>query len=183
MQRVGQPRSIYFRLADLNNTPVLGATLTSLAVTLVRDSAPANDPLSLIDKGDGSYLLEYAPSAPGQDTLTITDAANGLVYTDIETIFNDDGFYGLPGTRTLTQDYGGTDALRLSYPSLSGYTLYAFLSRVWIAGNQKTSHAAASTRLDGSGKWSLTVLPGTYHLVLANAQGNLQLFKMNLAVS
>jgi hypothetical protein len=181
MATVGQSRLIQFWIADVASVPITTCTLSSFAISFTRDGAACADGLSLVNNGAGSYCLQYTPTAAGRDAVTIDDTVNDLYYCDIEPIV----LVGSDGLDlvTVTQDYGGVGALLPSAPQLATFTLYAYFYSDWSVGNNDPSYALASYQLDSSGAWSLTLVPGTYTLVLTNNIGTTIVFQPRLVVA
>lgn len=79
----------------------------------------------------------------------------------------------------LTQNYGSTGALVpvLSVSLAKTYTLdqfvlFIFNSSDWNVGRKDPMYAIGATALDVSGNWAstpITVVPGTYHIVIMNS--------------
>lgn len=170
---------IQFWIADVNSNPITDCTLASFTITFTRNGVTCTDPLTLVNNGGGSYCLEYTPSAAGCDVINIDDNVNDLHYCDIEVIDP------TSDVLTLTQDYGGSGALKVGIPKSATYTLYVYNSSDWATGNTATYMAIAYTALDSSGNWltpSLYVVPGTYHIVIRNGAGAVQVLKAYLQV-
>lgn len=76
-------------------------------------------------------------------------------------------------TRTITQDYNGTDSLTVTSSvtgdPILGATVTAYLAAAYASdpGNA-TSYGTATT--DASGHWSLTLAPAVYTLVFSSSQ-------------
>ena len=86
-------------------------------------------------------------------------------------------------TVPVSQDYGASGALRPSYPNLSSFVLYAFLSSDWCVGNTDPAYARGAYQLDSTGDWLLNLLPGTYNLVLMNGSGTVIVYQFNLVIT
>lgn len=86
----------------------------------------------------------------------------------------------------LTQNYGGTNALLPLGGDLSSYILMIFNSSDWEVGNCDNTYAIAMTELDDSGNWQvspLSIVPGTYHLIIRNNFGITTVFRPYLSVT
>lgn len=178
MEYTGRTRQIDFWIADADSNAVPGLTLANFTVTFTRDGQPCSDSLTLTDRGSGAYSLIYTPSAVGRDVIQIDDNVNDLHYGDAEEICTN-----LETTSvTVTQDYGGSGALRPASLDLSSFTLYAFPSADWSLGNTDPSYSSGAYQLDSTGNWSLQLLPGAYNLVLVSASTT-YVFKFNLVVA
>ena len=183
MWPVGQTRLIEFWIADIDSVPVTTCTLDSFTITFTRDGVACTDPLSLVNNGAGSYCLSYTPSAAGRDIININDVTHDLHYCDIETIsLSSDGS---STTVLLTQNTPTANALQVTIADPSSYTLYVYNSSDWTGGNTDTFYALDSTQLDSSGNWLTTpiyVIPGTYHIVIRNGAGAVQVLMAYLQV-
>ena len=185
MWPVGQTRLIEFWIANVASVPVTTCTIASFAITFKRDGVTCTDPLSFVNNGGGSYCLSYTPSAAGRDIINIDDNVNDLHYCDIETISVTSDGGGSSTVVSLTQDTPTSNALQVTVPNASSYTLYVYNSSDWTTGNTDTSQALDSTQLDSSGNWLTTpiyVIPGTYHIVIRNGAGAVQVLMTYLTV-
>lgn len=179
MATVGETRLIRFWIADVNSNPITTCTLANFAITFTRNGVACTDPLTLLNIGGGTYDLEYTPSAAGRDIIQIDDNTDDLHYTDIAVIE--------PGSDvvSLTQNTPTTNALQVTVPNPSTYTLYVYDSSDWATGNTDTFDALAFTQINSSGNWltaTLYVIPGTYHIVIRNGSGAVQVLKAYLQV-
>ena len=170
MWPVGQIRLIQFWIADVASVPVTTCTLASFTIIFTRDGVACTDPVTLVNVGGGSYQLQYTPSAGGRDVINIDDEAHDLHYCDIETISADLSSSAV----LLTQNTPTANALQVTAPNPSSYTLYVYNSSDWTSGNTDTFFALDSTQLDSSGNWLTTfiyVVSGTYHIVIRDGSG------------
>lgn len=128
--------------------------------------------LTLTEVGFGYYYASYTPKVAGKYVLALSSGAvKAIDVADID---------DTEAAVNLTQNYGGTNALR---PSLHGglqsygiaaYVLFIFSSKDWDLGKTAASNAVGSTELDSNGNWktsTLTVVPGTYHVVIRHNSG------------
>lgn len=178
MGQVGTKRYIPWRIEDANSDPVTGRQLSDLQVIFLRDAAACSDTLNLSETQSGLYFLEYTPTGVGEDYIDIYDATNDARLVDDEVI---ETLAGTSGTGTsgmnivqLTQDTGGVGALKVVLPDPSTYTLYVFVSQVWQSGQSSPTDAVAHTTINDDGSWAttpLSVLPGTYHIVVMSTGG------------
>ena len=183
MTSVGQPRLIQFWIRNVASVPITTCTLASFVITFAREGIACTDPLSLVNNGGGSYCLSYTPSAVGRDVIYIDDNVNDLHYCDIETISVSGD--GSSTAVSLTQNTPTPNALQVTVPNASSYTLYVYNSSDWTGGNTDTFYALDSTQLDSSGNWLTTpiyVIPGTYHIVIRNGAGAVQVLMAYLTV-
>jgi hypothetical protein len=165
---LGSKRYIIFKIVDIDDRPVTGRKLTDFSVLFLRNGAACSDALDLKELGEGRYSVTYTPSAVGNDYLELRDAANDFSVLDSEDIVDQNDFSGGSGAVSLTQHYGGTDALKVTESAPDSFTLYVFLSSDWDAGRRTPGYATGSTRLSSTGAWlsEIPVPAGTYHLVL-----------------
>lgn len=185
MARVGRKRYIEFRLADISGVAVTTRALADLTVIFTRDDVVCTDSLTLVNKGDGRYILEYTPSAAGHDYLDIYDPGTDLRNIDAEDVDDATTFFDLTNNVSLTQDFGGTGALKPVITNPQLYTLYVFPSQAWQTGQTDQSNAVAATNLDSQGNWlttPLTVNHGTYHIVLVGSSGDTHVIRSFLTV-
>ena len=176
MGQVGTTRYIPWRIEDANSDPVTGRQLSDLQVIFLRDAAVCSDTLNLRETQSGLYFLEYTPTAVGEDYIDIYDATNDVRLVDDEVIVGTSGASGTSGMNIvqLTQDTGGVGALKVVLPDPSTYTLYVFVSQVWQSGQSSPTDAVAHTAINDDGSWAttpLSVLPGTYHIVVMSSNG------------
>jgi hypothetical protein len=185
MARVGRKRFIEFRLADITGAPVSTKVLTDLAVLFTRDDVTCTDGLTLVNKGNGLYILEYTPSAPGHDYIDIYDATDDLRNIDAEDVDDVTTFFDITTSIALTQDFGGTGVLKPVITNPQDYTLYVFPSQVWQTGQTDPVNSLAATGLDTLGNWltsPLSVNHGTYHIVLIGQVGDTHVIRTFLPV-
>jgi hypothetical protein len=188
--QVGTKRFIPWRIADVNGNPVTGRQLSALQVIFLRNAAACSDALNLNEIQPGLYFLEYTPSSTGEDYLDIYDATNDERLVDDEvivTIATGDGGSGSGlNVVQLSQDTGGVGALKVTLSDPSTYTLYVFVSQDWQSGRCSAADAVAQTAISSDGSWaesSLTVLPGTYHVVAMSANGTVYVMRSFLQLN
>jgi hypothetical protein len=181
MWLTGQIRLIQFWIASTAGVPITTCTLDSFTITFTRNGIICTDSLSLVNNGAGSYSLQYTPSTAGQDVITIDYSVNGLHYCDIGTISADFSSSAI----LLTQNIPTSNALMVTVPNPSSYTLYVYNSSDWASGNTDTFYALDSTQLDSYGNWLTTpiyVIPGTYHIVIRDNTGTVTVLMPYLQV-
>lgn len=188
MAQVSTKRFIPWRIADVNGNPVTGRQLSALQVIFLRDSVACSDALNLNEIQPGLYFLEYTPSAIGEDYIDIYDATNDERLVDDEVIVSaaSEGGSGGLNVVQLSQDTGGTGALKVTLSNPSTYTVYVFVSQDWQSGRCSATDAIAQTAINADGSWaepSLTVLPGTYHIVAMSASGAVYVMRSFLQLS
>lgn len=182
---LGQTRYVDLRIIN-EGSPVTGLALSSLTIFFTRNAVICTDALTLIEVGSGRYALTYVPSAAGHDYLEISYPAATFFLTAPEDIISTDTLLGGSSSIQLTQDTPTPNALQVTQvinPNL--YTLYVYESSDWQSGNTETYDAIASTQLDGSGNWLTTplfVTTGTYHIVIRDGSGAVQVIKAYLQV-
>jgi len=191
MLPIGTTRYIDFRLADVNGNPIPGRTLAVWVVapnslTLLRNMQTCSDALSLQDYGNGMYTVSYTPSTPGHDLLVIYDHDTDIRVIDSEDILPADFAIGSGASGiTLTQDYGGTDALRATglADDPTTYKLLVFTAADWIGNRRADANSLGITGLDAAGRWlmGIQVGPGIYNLVVRKP-GQTYVIAYNLTV-
>lgn len=155
-----------------------------------RDFGPVDDAtrtsLSITEIVTGYYIATYIPTQPGFYYLGISNTPNNLHITEGVDIEEGESVVN------LTQDTSGSSVLRPSLPKvknsgldLTEYLLMVFESSDWDVGRTDPMFAVASTELDAVGNWlatPLVVSPGTYHIVIQNNFGVVQVIKAHLVV-
>jgi len=185
MGRVNRLRYIEFRLVDLSSNPITGRVLSQLQVFFTRNAVVCTDPLSLVELGSGRYILEYTPSAAGHDYLEMYDPPSQIRIEDSEDIDDANTFFDLSATVGVSQDYGSIGRYKVIVSNPSSYVLYVFYTSDWDAGKTATNFALAATNIDSSGNWlstPITLVHGTYNLVLFGADGTIIVVAASLVV-
>lgn len=170
---------------------VSGLTTTDFVVDVfTKDGTSVDAPtlasLEVIEVGVGYYYAKYLPSSSGLYYLGISNSDNFINVGNAVAITEADSYV------YLTQDTGGTNALRPTLPfnkfnpgTISDYVLLVYLSSDWRVGRNANIHAVAVTQLDHGGNWlssPLTVQHDTYHIVIKNNDGVSRVIKANLEV-
>jgi hypothetical protein len=196
---LGGTRSFDFRVL-VDGIPVTGIAQSFLSVYFTRDGIACTDPLTFVEHvghGGGRYTLSYFPSVSGHDYIDISYFVAGDPAAD--PAIPDKYFYAhesmdivtqqqLVGASTaivLTQNTPTANALRVTVPNPQTYTLYVYRSSDWQTGATATVNAVASTQLDTSGNWitgALTVISGTYHVIIRDGSGAVTVIKAYLQV-
>jgi len=168
MLPLGRTRYIDFRLVNLSSQPVVGKVLADFEVVFRRDNAACTDALTLKDYGDGRYTVSYVPTTPGHDYLELYEATDDVRVLDTEDIVPADFAIGGGAEHVLDQDFGGTDALRITEADPASYKLEVFFSADWNLGNREDADAIGMTDLDANGRWvsGIRVPAGVYHVVV-----------------
>lgn len=141
--------------------------------------------LAMAEVGGGYYFATYIPSTAGRYFLGFTYLTFHIA--DCEEMLDS------PAVVELTQNTGGTNALRPTLPKTSGavgttlsqYLLMVFQASDWKVGRTDNSFAFAITQLDDSGNWlssPLAVSPGTYTILIRNNSGLTMVIQPNLEV-
>lgn len=173
--RVGRTHYVDFKVIDISNNPVTTLILSDFTIYFTRDGIACTDPLTFINVGGGRYRITYSPTGAGFYFLDIYNFVNDVRVIDSEEIDTPETFFDEHATVDLTQDFGGVGRLKPTISSPDTYTLYVFQSQRWQTGLNDPGYADASTNLDSLGNWittPLTVMHGTYHIVLLNGGGD-----------
>ena len=184
MLPIGNTVYVDFRVVDTSSNPVAGLHLTDFTVVFRRNNAACADALTFLDLGSGEYSVTYTPSAKGHDYLELYNAANDLRVLYAEDIVDLSAVLGSGTVVSLTQDTGGSDALRVtSVTDPQNYQLQVYFSADWIAGRNAVPDAIGQSALDANGRWlsPVAVTTGTYH-VIARKFRNVVVIKANLEV-
>jgi hypothetical protein len=184
----GSIRYVDFRI-QANGTTVTSLAQVDLAPHFTRNGVTCTDALTFTELGDGRYQFSYTPSAAGHDVLDIhwqssADVTKFFFATNSEDIVAPAMLLGGSVVINLTQNTPTTNALKVTQVvNPAAFTLYVYLSSDWQAGNTDTSQAIASTQLDSSGNWLTAILPltpGTYHIVIRDSLGTVQVIQAYL---
>lgn len=168
-----------------------GLTLSNFNVDIFTNDgitvdSVTNASLNIVEMGDGYYYATYTPSSPGTYYLGLSYMGQHIV--DCEDII------ASPSVINITQDTGGTNALRPILPTsnaaigttLSQYLLMIFRSSDWKVGRTNVFYAVGVTQLDDSGNWlhtPITVSPGqSYTVLIQNNAGITKVIQPNLEV-
>jgi hypothetical protein len=182
---LGQTRYVDFKIVN-GGTPVTGVVKANLAIAFTRNAVACTDVLTLLELGAGRYTIRYTPSAAGHDFIEIDYAAAGFTLLSSEDIISSVTLLGGSSAISLTQNTPTANALKVtSVPDPANWTLYLYHSSDWQTGNTETYQAVASTQLEASGNWlftPLSVTSGTYHVVIRNGAGAVQVIKAYLVL-
>ena len=174
MLPLGRTRYVDFRLATIDGTPITGRTLASWRTSpsqliFLRNNAACADELSVHDYGDGHYTVSYSPTAAGHDYLMIYDQPSDIRTIDVEDLVPPEALIGGGSVAVLNQDYGGTGALLVTLSQPETYTLQVYQSSDWDQNRRVDAYALGSSAVNADGSWvsSVSVPPGSYHIVLS----------------
>lgn len=185
MVLISVPRYIEFTLLDGSSVPITGVTLSDLGIFFTRNTVTCTDPLSLVYLSNGRYVLEYTPTTTGHDYIEITYAPTNKLVINTEDIYSSRMLLGETQTISFTQDWGSVGRFKVTLDNPNTYTLYVFNSSDYAIGKNIPTYALASTGIDTNGNWvtpSITLLHGTYSVVLFGSSGARILLASNLQV-
>lgn len=196
---LGGTRNFDFRVL-IEGVPVTGIAASFLSVYFTRDGVACNDPLTFVEHlghGGGRYTYSYFPSASGHDYIDISYFIAGdpvavpaipdkyFYAHESMDIVTQQQLVGASTAVTMTQNTPTANALQVTVPNPSTYTLYVYRSSDWQTGNTGTVNAVASTQLDTLGNWvtgALTIVSGTYHVIIRDGLGAVTVIKAYLQV-
>src|SRR5208282_2827678 len=196
---VGTQRSIPFICVDTNSNPVTTLALSDFTInpslpsgwppliyganTIVfqRNAVACSDVLTLQNNSDGTYILKYTPSATGADYIgifidSLGAASIGLPLVDQATITTG----GTPEAENiayLDQNYPTSDAMLVTIPNPTAYTIFAYNYSDWSLGRTDTLYAIGSSSVNSDGTWANqipVVTPGTYTVVAVSINASIQ---------